>query len=102
MYMAFSITFNEEKNQLLKATRGISFEDVLSYIKDKKILDNRAHPSKKHPLQRLYVIQIKDYVYAVPYVYNAEKQEIFLKTIYPSRILTKQYKKGGTYEKTEK
>ena len=100
--MAFSITFNEEKNQLLKATRRVSFEDVLSYIKAKKILDNIAHPSKKHSNQRLYVIQIGGYIYAVPYVYNAEKQEIFLKTIYPSRILMKLYKKGGKNEKTEK
>ncbi|HSW88327.1 MAG TPA: hypothetical protein VLG12_04140 [Candidatus Saccharimonadales bacterium] len=99
--MAFSIRFNEEKNQLLKATRGISFEDVLKYIKEKRVLDNIAHPSKKHPHQRLYVIQIKRYIYAVPYIINAEKQEIFLKTIYPSRILMKIYKKGGENEKTK-
>ncbi len=99
--MAFSIKFNEEKNQLLKATRNISFEDILRYIKEKKILDNIAHPSKKHPHQRLYVIQIKEYIYAVPYVYNIEKQEIFLKTIYPSRILMKLYKKGGKNDKTK-
>ena len=97
--MAYTIKFNEEKNQLLKATRNISFEDVLRYIKGKKLLDNIADPSKKHPYQRLYVIQIKEYVYAVPYVINAEKQEIFLKTIYPSRIY---YKKGGKHDKTEK
>lgn len=99
--MAFSIKFNEEKNQLLKATRNISFEDVLKYIKEKRILDNIAHPSKKHPQQRLYVIQIKEYIYAVPYIINAEKQEIFLKTIYPSRLLMKLYKKGGENEKTK-
>jgi len=93
--MAFSIKFNEEKNQLLKATRGIGFDDVLSLIKEKKLLDNIAHPSKNHPSQRLYVIEIKGYVYTIPYVISTEKQEIFLKTIYPSRILTKQYRKGG-------
>ena len=97
--MAFTIRFSEEKNQLLKATRNISFEDVLSNIKNKKLLDNIAHPSKKHPNQRLYVIEIKRYVYAVPYVIDTKKQEIFLKTIYPSRVLIKQYKKGGKYEK---
>lgn len=100
--MAFTIRFNEEKNQLLKATRGIGFEDVLNSIKKKKLLDNIAHPSKKHPRQRLYVIEIKGYIYAVPYVVNTEKQEIFLKTIYPSRVLTKQYKKGGKNEKAKK
>ncbi|HEX8965154.1 MAG TPA: toxin [Patescibacteria group bacterium] len=99
--MVFTIKFNEEKNQLLKATRNISFEDVLIYIKEKKTLDNITHPSKKHPHQRLYVIQIKEYIYAVPYIINVEKQEIFLKTIYPSRILMKLYRKGGKNEKAK-
>jgi len=93
--MAFTIKFNEEKNQLLKATRDISFEDVIYYIKEGKALDDLTHPSKKHPHQRLYVIEIKEYIYAVPYVIDLEKNEIFLKTIYPSRVLIKHYRKGG-------
>jgi hypothetical protein len=100
--MAFTIKFSEEKNQLLKATRKISFEDVLKAINEKKLLDNVAHPSTKYPNQRLYIIEIKRYVYVIPYIINIEKQEIFLKTIYPSRILTKKYMKGGKNEKTQK
>jgi hypothetical protein len=100
--MAFTVKFSEEKNELLKATRDISFEDVLKSIKEKKIIDNIAHPNKKYPRQQLYIIQIKKYVYAVPYIINIEKQEIFLKTIYPSRVLTKKYMKGGKNEKTQK
>jgi hypothetical protein len=93
--MAFSIKFNEEKNQLLKATRKVSFEDVLEALKKGNLLANIAHPSQRHSPQRLYVVKIKEYAYAVPYVSNVEKQEIFLKTIYPSRMLTKIYLKGG-------
>jgi uncharacterized DUF497 family protein len=100
--MAFTIKFNEEKNQLLKATRGISFEDVVRYIKEEKLLDNVTHSSKKHPHQRLYIVEIKGYAYAIPYVINTEKKEIFLKTIYPSRVLTKQYMKGGKNEEEKK
>lgn len=100
--MAFTIKFNEEKNQLLKATRDISFEDVLQALKGKNLLADISHPSSNHPRQRVYIIKIKEYVYAVPYVLNAEKQEIFLKTIYPSRVLTKKYMKGGEYEKKKK
>jgi hypothetical protein len=100
--MAFIIKFNEEKNQLLKATRKISFEDVVKSIKEKKLLDNVAHPSTKYPHQRLYIVEIKRYVYAIPYIINTEKQEIFLKTIYPSRVLTKKYMKGGKNEKIQK
>jgi uncharacterized DUF497 family protein len=100
--MAFSIRFNEEKNQLLIATRRISFEDVQDAIEKDDLLADITHPSQKHPHQRLYVIKIKGYVYAVPYVINTKSWEIFLKTIYPSRLLTKQYMKGGKHEKTKK
>lgn len=97
--MVFSIGFNEEKNQLLKATRGISFEDVLQALKTGNLLADIVHPSKKHPNQRVYVVKIKEYVYGVPYVIAVKKQEIFLKTIYPSRVLTKIYLEGGKNEK---
>jgi CO/xanthine dehydrogenase FAD-binding subunit len=93
--MAFSITFNEEKNQLLKATRRVSFEDVIQALKKGQLLADIAYPSQKHSRQRVYVVEIKKYAYAVPYISNARKQEIFLKTIYPSRLLTKIYLKGG-------
>lgn len=93
--MAFTIKFNEEKNQLLKATRQISFEDVLKALKEGKVLTDISHPSQRHPHQQVYVIKIKNYAYAVPYVLNTKKQEIFLKTIYKSRALTEKYMKGG-------
>lgn len=92
--MVFSIRFSEEKNQLLKATRDISFDDVLDVLEQKQILDDIAHPSKKYPHQRMYVIEFKKYVYIVPYVIDKQKQEIFLKTIYASRVLTKRHLTG--------
>jgi len=49
-----------------------------------------------------YAIKIKEYIYAVPYVINLKKQEIILKTIYPSSVLTKIYLKGGKNEKNKK
>ncbi len=97
--MAFRITFNEEKNQLLKATRGICFDNVIVAIKEGKLLADIRHPNLKHSNQKIYVIIIEEYVYAVPYVKNKEKKEIFLKTVYPSRALTKKYMKGGKNEK---
>lgn len=96
--MAFSIKFNEEKNQLLIATRKVSFEDVIEALKKGQLLADVTHPNQKHSRQRLYVIKIKEYVYAVPYVSNTQRQEIFLKTVYPSRVLTKIYLKGGKNE----
>jgi hypothetical protein len=38
------------------------------------------------------LLQIKNYVYLVPYV--EEEQYIFLKTIIPSRQMNKKYNKG--------
>ncbi len=93
--MAFSIKFSEEKNELLKATRNVSFEDVLEALKKKELLTDIAHPNQKRLQQRIYVVKLKGYAYAVPYVINNKKQEIFLKTIYPSRALKKLYLEGG-------
>jgi len=96
--MAFNINFNEEKNQLLKATRGIGFDEIIEAIGEEGLLADIAHPSKSRPNQRLYVVKIKKYVYAVPYVINVQKNEIFLKTAYASRTLTKKYVKGDSNE----
>lgn len=93
--MAFDIKFNEEKNQILKATRGIGFDEVINYIKAGNLLDDKLHPhlTKRH--QRIYVLKIGEYAYVVPYVIDVDKQVIFLKTVYPSRKYTKQYSKRG-------
>lgn len=92
--MKFRIEYNEEKNLLLKETRGIGFEDAIEAIKKRKILDDLIHKKKdKYPDQRVLVVEIKKYAYAVPYVIDNKKRVIFLKTIYPSRLLTKKYLK---------
>ena len=92
--MAFTINFSEVKNQLLKATRGVGFDEIVDAFNDGNLLAYIAHPSHLRPNQRLYVVQVGKYAYAIPYVINSQKNEIFLKTAYPSRMLTKKYKKG--------
>lgn len=92
--MAFTKKFNEEKNQLLKATRGIGFDEILIAITNQNLLADLFHPSSKRANQRLYGVKIKQYAYAVPYVINPLKNEVFLKTVYPSRALTNEYIKG--------
>lgn len=93
--MAFSIRFSEEKNQLLKATRGIGFDEVIVLLKRGDLLADKKHIGKSHPNQRIYVIRLGKYAYAIPYVINPQTNEVFLKTIYPSRKLTKLYIKKG-------
>jgi hypothetical protein len=60
------------------------------------LLEDKKYISKSHHLnQRIYVIRIGRYAYAVPHVVNPQTNEMFLKTIYPSRKLTKLYTKKG-------
>ncbi len=85
--------WNSEKNQQLIRERGVSFEDVVFYILQGDILDNMKHPNlQKYPEQKIFVLSIDEYVYLVPYVESSE--EIFLKTIIPSRKATKKYLGG--------
>jgi uncharacterized DUF497 family protein len=83
--------WNSDKNQLLKKERGISFERIVFEIGSGNELDVLEHPNQeKYPGQRISMVQVDDYVYAVPYVET--DTEIFLKTIIPSRKATKQYR----------
>jgi hypothetical protein len=84
------IKWDIDKNSKLKLTRNISFEVVLSLLNTENLLADISHPNTdKYPNQRIFIILINNYVYMIPYVENT--QEIFLKTIIPSRKLTKQF-----------
>jgi len=93
--MVLRINFSDEKNEVLKATRGIGFDDVVDHIISGDLLDDMQHPRSDKKHQRLYVVMVEKYAYVVPYVIDQEKKEIFLKTIYPSRKFTKLYVKKG-------
>ncbi len=85
-----NINWNTEKSVALKMSRGICFEDIVFFIERGEILDDYLHPNQKsYPGQRIMVIGVAGYAYLVPYVENEE--ELFLKTIIPSRKATQQY-----------
>jgi len=87
------INWNTEKSLKLKESRGISFEEIVYYIERGDILDDYLQPDQqKYPDQRTMVVGIYNYAYLVPYVEDAE--EIFLKTIIPSRKATGIYLGG--------
>ena len=82
--------WNNDKNEKLKKERDISFEDVIYYVENKKLCAILIHKNQtRYPGQKIYVVEIYNYVYLVPFV-ETEK-EIFLKTIIPSRKATKKY-----------
>lgn len=87
-------SWNEEKNELLREERQVSFEDVVFYIEQGFLLDVLEHPNQeKYKGQKIFVVQLDDYVYLVPFI--EDDREIFLKTIIPSRKATKKYLKGS-------
>ena len=85
--------WNSSKNQELIRERGKSFEQVVFHIENGDLLDDIAHPNTQdYSHQRIFVVEINEYVYLIPYVENDE--EIFLKTVIPSRKFTKLYLGG--------
>lgn len=82
--------WNAEKNEQLKTERGVSFEEVVFHIENGSVLAVIAHPNQaKYAHQRVYLVKIDDYVYVVPFVESDD--EIFLKTVMPSRRMTRKY-----------
>lgn len=87
------IRWNAEKSLSLKAERGVSFEEILSAISQGGLLKVMEHPNRaKYGHQKMLVVRIREYAYLVPYVENA--QEIFLKSIMPSRKATREFLTG--------
>jgi len=82
--------WDNEKNELLKNSRGVCFEQVVILMEREDILETIEHPNqKKYPGQKIVTVMIDDYAHLVPYVQKSE--EIFLKTIIPSRKATNKY-----------
>jgi len=82
--------WDEEKNEVLKKERDISFEEVVAALWEGKGLDIILHPNKtRYPNQRILIVNIDNYAYLIPFVEDAKK--VFLKTIIPSRKMTKKY-----------
>lgn len=79
------IKWNLLKSERLKQTRGVSFEEIITA----KLVDIKVHPQKEH--QRIMLFDYKNYIWVVPFVETDE--QIFLKTLYPSRKYTKIFKR---------
>ncbi len=85
--------WNRDKNQQLQQQRGITFDDIIKLIEQGNLLDVIKHYNPdQYPNQKIFLVKIENYVYLVPFVEN--DLEIFLKTIIPSRKMTKKYLGG--------
>ena len=82
--------WDNEKNEWLKKERGVSFEKVVILLEQEDVLEVVEHPNQeRYPGQRIAIVRINDYAYLVPYIQDGE--EIFLKSIIPSRNATNKY-----------
>ncbi len=82
------ILWDERKNLRLQLERKISFEEIAQIILRKEYIDILKNPSRRN--QKLFVIKFNGYIWAVPFLID-EKDNIILKTVYPSRKSQKKY-----------
>ena len=82
------IFWDFEKNNKLIAERNISFDEISEIILKEEYLDILEHSKRKD--QFIFIICIKNYIYAVPFIID-DNENIILKTAYPSRKFNKIY-----------
>lgn len=85
------VKWNILKSERLKKERGVSFEEIIRG----KLIAVKKHPKKEY--QDIMLFEYKSYIRVVPFVKN--KDELFLKTLYPSRKYTKIYRKERSNER---
>ncbi|HAJ56176.1 MAG TPA: toxin [Candidatus Omnitrophica bacterium] len=78
------IRWDALKSARLKRTRGASFEEILASA----FIGIGEHHTRAH--QKIMLFKHKGYIWLVPFVETNE--EVFLKTLYPSRKYTKFYR----------
>ncbi|MDY7033395.1 MAG: BrnT family toxin [Thermodesulfobacteriota bacterium] len=81
------LNWSPEKNETLKAKRGISFEEIALLIEWGHILGIEENPGRSN--QKIYILEIENHAFIVPFV--EKDNEIFLKTAFPSPKYTKHY-----------
>ncbi len=83
--------YNNDKNKKLLETRGIGFEDIIAILDSKGYLAVIDHPNPtQYPNQQIYIVNVNGYAYLVPFEKSGKK--LVLKTIYPSRKITRLYR----------
>lgn len=85
------IRWSDKKDEQLRRTRNIGFEEILDAMASGGLLDTLEHPNKlRYRGQKIFVVECGEYIYAVPF--KESEKELFLKTIIPSRKYRKRYK----------
>jgi uncharacterized DUF497 family protein len=81
-------TWDEEKNDWLKAERFVSFEEIANELLEGRYLDIVKNPARSN--QRYFVLSLHEYTWLVPFVIDDERR-IVMKTAFPSRKYHRRY-----------
>ena len=85
------VVWNETKNDQLYAKRGVTFEEVAAVILVGGEVDDYGNPNQqRYPGQRICVVEIRGYLYMVPYLIEQDGTR-FLKTVFPSSRAMRRY-----------
>ena len=82
--------WDEVKNEILKSERWVGFEEIIFAMDNGQVVDVIKNPSCNYKKQFCYIVNIRDYIYLVPFVIG-EDNIYFLKTIFQSRKHNKRY-----------
>ena len=94
--MEFGFDWNAEKNRQLITERGVSFDIVVSRMRRGGHVDTIEHPNQdRYPGQFIYLVEIDNYIHLVPFIMQPDGTR-FLKTIIPSRKVTRDYLRHRT------
>ena len=74
------------KSERLKRLRGVSFEELVLA----ELVCILAHASRDN--QKLMLFRYQEYIWVAPCVVSGE--DVFLKTLFPSRKYTKMFERG--------
>lgn len=90
------IRWSDDKDEWLIRNRGVSLKAIAGQIVSGGYIDILENPSRTG--QDIFIVSINNYTWVVPFV--IEKDDIFLKTAYPSRKFHKRY--GSNNEKKDR
>ena len=94
--MELAFDWNAEKNRQLIAERDVSFDSIVSRMRQGGHIDTIEHPNQgRYPGQFIYLVEIDNYIYLVPFIMQPDGTR-FLKTIIPSRKATRDYLRHRT------
>lgn len=83
-----AILWDNDKNDWLQLNRSISFEEISERIINHEYEEIVENPTRS--FQQYFVMDINNYIWLIPFLID-EKDNIVLKTAFPSRKYHKKY-----------